>query len=297
MASPAHLPVLLAEVLELLQPHSGGRYVDCTLGAGGHAEAVLQASSPDGVLLGIDADPEALRLAAARLSQFGPRARLVHGNYRDLGALMAQAGFGAVDGILLDLGVSSMQLDQPARGFSFQQEGPLDMRLDPGQGAPAAELVNTLPERELADLIFRYGEERLSRRIARAIVARRTRQRFETTTDLARVVAASTPGRGRIHPATRTFQALRIAVNDELQGLTAALPAAAAALAPGGRLAVIAFHSMEDRIVKQFVRQEGQLHAVTKKPVAPSAAEAAANPRSRSAKLRVAEKLGPEKTS
>ena len=294
----SHVAVLLTEVLEALRPASGGIYVDGTIGAGGHAEAILEASSPDGVLLGVDADSSALAIAAARLARFGPRLRLVQQNYRDIDAVLAQTHLPPPSGVLLDLGVSSMQLDHAARGFSFQADGPLDMRMDPTQGRPtAAQLVNALPERELADLIYRFGEERHSRRIARVVVERRARARFETTGDLARVVAGAVPGPGwrtgrGIHPATRTFQALRIAVNDELAGLEEALPKAAAALAPGGRLAVISFHSLEDRIVKQFMRGAGNsLRILTKKPLVPSSDEQRANPRSRSAKLRVAEKL------
>jgi 16S rRNA (cytosine1402-N4)-methyltransferase len=254
----------------------------------------LEASSPGGRVVGIDADSDALALAASRLASFGDRIRLVQRNYRELDTVIAETNTPAPDGILMDLGVSSMQLDIVERGFSFRAAGPLDMRLDQSRGETAADMVNSLPERDLADLIFRYGEERLSRRIARAIVERRARARFATTDDLARTVAGVMPGRrGRgIHPATRTFQALRIAVNDELGGLEAALPQAAAALRPGGRLAVISFHSLEDRIVKQFIRDAaGTLRAVTRKPLVPSAAEQHDNPRSRSAKLRVAEKL------
>ena len=285
------------EVLEALRPESGGTYVDGTVGAGGHAEAILEASSPDGVLLGVDADSSALAIAAARLARFGSRLHLAQQNYRDIDLVLAETHLPPPNGVLLDLGVSSMQLDQAARGFSFRADGPLDMRMDVTHGPTAAQLVNTLAERELADLIYRYGEERHSRRIARAVVERRTRVRFETTSDLASVVASAVPGQGWrngrvIHPATRTFQALRIAVNDELAGLEEALPKAAAALAPGGRLAVISFHSLEDRIVKQYLRGAGGgLRILTKKPFVPNAEEQRTNPRSRSAKLRVAEKL------
>ena len=295
MASLAlpHLPVLPAEVLGALLPASGGTYVDCTVGAGGHAAAILDASAPDGRLLGIDADPEALATAAQRLAPFGDRVRLVHRNYRELSRVLTETITPPPHGILLDLGVSSMQLDRAARGFSFQSDGPLDMRLDPTGGETAADLVNSLPERDLADLIFRYGEERHSRRIARSITARRTSARFQTTADLARTVAGAAGGhRAGIHPATRTFQALRIAVNEELRGLEQALPQAADALAPGGRLAVISFHSLEDRIVKQFLRSRPeQLRILTKKPIVATEAELRANARSRSAKLRAAEKL------
>jgi 16S rRNA (cytosine1402-N4)-methyltransferase len=283
-----------AEVLDALRPAPGGTYVDCTVGAGGHAVAILEASAPGGRLLGIDTDPSALAIAAARLAPFGDRVRLVQRNFRELQHVLSETQTTAPDGILLDLGVSSMQLDRPERGFSFQADGPLDMRLDQTAGRTAADLVNTLPERELADLIFRYGEERYSRRVARAIVGRRSSARFERTADLAHTVA-SRVGRGGgrgIHPATRTFQALRIAVNDELGGLEEVLPQAADALAPGGRLAVISFHSLEDRIVKQFLRSRPETLAIlTKKPIVASPEEQRGNPRSRSAKLRFAEKL------
>lgn len=290
---------MTAAVLDALRPTSGGTYVDGTVGAGGHAAAILEASAPGGFLLGIDTDPNALQLAASRLAQFGRRVRLVQRNYRELQNVLKETEVGSPDGILLDLGVSSMQLDRPERGFSFQHDGPLDMRMDPSVGATAADIVNSLPERELADLIYRFGEERQSRRIARAIITRRASASFQTTADLARTVASATGGRSGshgLHPATRTFQALRIAVNDELGGLADALPQATAALMPGGRLAVISFHSLEDRAVKQFIRgQTGTLVALTKKPLTANAGELSANPRSRSAKLRVAEKIASEK--
>ena len=292
--SPAHRPVLLTEVLEALRPAPGGMYVDCTAGAGGHSEAVLDASAPDGTVLGIDADPSALDLAAACLRRFGERVRLEQANYRELDVVLARSHTSPVNGILLDLGVSSMQLDQPARGFSFQADGPLDMRMDRSTGRTAADVVNTLPERELANLIFEFGEERFSRRIAREIVQRRVRAPFETTSDLARAIAAAVPGRPGwgIHPATRTFQALRIFVNDELGGLEEVLPKAVAALKPGGRLAVISFHSLEDRIVKRFfLANRERLEILTKKPLVATEAEQRQNPRSRSAKLRVAARL------
>ncbi|WP_322487215.1 16S rRNA (cytosine(1402)-N(4))-methyltransferase RsmH [Chloroflexus sp.] len=294
-----HTPVLLAEVIAALAPRPGGCYLDATVGGGGHALAVLQAAQPGGVLLGIDADPAALAATAGRLAEvgLGQQAVLRHGSFADLATLAAEAGFTAVDGILFDLGVSSYQLDTPERGFSFAADGPLDMRLDPTQGPTAADLVNRLSERELADIIFQYGEEHAARRIARAIVERRRSQPFHATADLAAVVARAVGGRhGRIHPATRTFQALRIAVNHELDRLVAALPQAVALLSPGGRLAVISFHSLEDRIVKQFLRAEAageapRLAIITKKPVVVSDAEVAANPRARSAKLRVAVRI------
>ncbi|HEX9371439.1 MAG TPA: 16S rRNA (cytosine(1402)-N(4))-methyltransferase RsmH [Roseiflexaceae bacterium] len=295
-----HVPVLLNEVVAGLAPRSGGRYVDGTLGGGGHAAAILDRSAPDGRLLGIDADPAALAAAGARLAGFAGRATLVHGNFRDLGWLAREHGFAQVDGLLLDLGVSSHQLDTPERGFSFAVDAPLDMRLDPTGGETAADLVNGTPEGELADLIYRYGEERGSRRIARLIVEARRKRLIATTGELADLVARALGGRrGKIHPATRTFQALRIAVNRELESLEMALPQAVELLAPGGRLAVIAFHSLEDRIVKLFFRAEsgyggagrGRLQIITKKPIEASEEENRTNSRSRSAKLRIAERV------
>ena len=293
MTQAPHTPVLLEATLRLLQPRADGTYIDATLGAGGHAEALLQASDPTGRLLGLDQDTTALHLARTRLALYGERATLVHANFRDLSRVAHAHGWTAADGILLDLGLSSMQLDQAERGFAFSHAAPLDMRMDPTQGLSATDLVNTLPERELADLIYEYGEEPASRRIARAIVAARP---VETTTQLAQVVArvAGGKGRWRIHPATRTFQALRIAVNDELGALKAVLPQAVSLLTPGGRLAVISFHSLEDRIVKQFMRdetQQGRLLTLTRKPVTADETETAANSRARSAKLRAAERL------
>jgi 16S rRNA (cytosine1402-N4)-methyltransferase len=296
-----HTPVLLSEVLDGLAPRSGGRYLDGTLGGGGHAAAVLEASAPNGRLLGIDADPAALAAAGTRLAAFGERPTLAHGNFRDIGRLAREQGFEQIDGLLLDLGVSSHQIDTPERGFSFAADAPLDMRLDPTGGATAADLVNDTPESELADLIFRYGEERGSRRVARFIAEARRKRSIETTIELAELVTRALGGRhGKIHPATRTFQALRIAVNRELESLETALPQAVELLAPGGRMAIISFHSLEDRIVKLFFRAESgyggteqpaRLQIITKKPIEASEQEARANPRSRSAKLRVAEKL------
>lgn len=297
-----HVPVLLNEVIAGLAPRPGGRYIDATLGGAGHAFAMLAASVPDGRLLGIDADPAALAAAEARLLPYSARASLVHGNFRELARLAAAHGFASADGILLDLGVSSYQLDTPARGFSFAADAPLDMRLDPTQGPTAAELLNDTPEEALADLIYRYGDERGSRRIARQIGEARRKRPIASTGELAELVARALGGRhGKIHPATRTFQALRIAVNHELESLEAALPQAIELLAPGGRLAIISFHSLEDRIVKLFFRAESgyagsphnRLAIVTKKPIVAGADEAQRNPRSRSAKLRIAERLGP----
>lgn len=293
---PIHVPVLTAEVLEFLRPRSGGRYLDATVGLAGHAQAILEACGPAGRLLGIDRDPEALRMAGERLAGFGPRARLLQGRYEALPDLLNPAD--RFEGILFDLGASALQLETPERGFSFAKEGPLDMRMDPTGGPTAAEMVGRLREEELADLIFRWGEERWSRRIARGIAAARRQAPIATTTALAAVVARAIPRAKwprQIHPATRTFQALRIAVNEELAGLADALAAAAARLSPGGRLAVIGFHSLEDRIVKHAWRElaaAGEIRILTRRPVVAGAAEVEQNPRARSAKLRVLEKSG-----
>ena len=307
-----HLPVLYHDVLDTLQPRMGGRYVDGTLGAGGHAAGILEASAPDGLLLGLDVDPQALSLARQRLSEYGTRAIIMQASYTTLSEQLKALHWPPVEGILLDLGASSMQFDTPERGFSFQVDAPLDMRFDPRNPTRAADLVNNLPERELADLIFQYGEERRSRQVARAIVRARP---IYTTGKLAKIVAEAVgSGHGRrsrehLHPATRTFQALRIAVNRELEALETCLPQAVSALAPGGRLAIIAFHSLEDRIVKQFFRRESRdcicppdqpvctcghlavLKEITRRPIRPQDVEIERNPRSRSARLRVAEKL------
>ena len=282
----AHEPVLLAETLELLAVRAGAFYVDGTVGQGGHSEAILRRSAPDGRLLASDRDPEAVAAATARLRPYGERARVVHADYRELPAHLGEE---RPHGILLDLGLSSAQLDDPERGFSFQADGPLDMRMDQTGGETAAEVVNRLPEPELADLIYRFGEEPSSRRIARAIVFARRTARIRTTRELAEIVrrAAGRPRPG-LHPATRTFQALRIRVNRELQGLGEAVAALARCLAPRGRLAVIAFHSLEDREVKQAFRgleKEG-FRRLTKKPLRPTGEEVGHNPRSRSARLR-----------
>jgi 16S rRNA (cytosine1402-N4)-methyltransferase len=290
-----HLPVLAAEVAAFLAPRPGGRYLDATVGLGGHAVSLLEASGSAGTLVGLDCDPEALRMAGERLADFGGRVTLLHGRYEALAALLDPGA--RFDGILFDLGTSALQLDTPARGFSFATDGPLDMRMDPTRGPTAAELIRRLPERELANLIYRWGEERWSRRIARAVVASRREVPIGSTAALAAVVARAIP-RGKwprqIHPATRTFQALRIAVNEELTGLRAALLAAADRLAAGGRMAVISFHSLEDRIVKQTWREleaAAAARILTRRPVAPGEAEARRNPRARSAKLRVLECL------
>ena len=282
-----HVPVLLAETLELLAVRPGGLFVDGTVGLGGHASAVLRASAPDGRLLGLDRDGETLARARERLAEFGDRARLEQGDLREI---PERLGDERADGILLDLGVSSVQLDEKERGFSFQAEGPLDMRMDRRAGPTAADLVNRMRERDLADLLYEYGEEPASRRIARAIVFARERQRITTTTELADIVRRAAPRSRRpgLHPATRTFQALRIRTNQELEGLGEAMERAATRLKPGGRMAVIAFHSLEDRAVKEAFRSlAGRgFRLLTKKPVRPTEAEVRRNPRARSARLR-----------
>jgi len=289
---------MVAEVLEHLQPSRGGVFVDGTAGLGGHARALLEAGASQ--LVGVDRDPAAVELARERLREFGDRARVVHGDYRDLPAILDREGVGAVDGILLDLGVSSMQLDAPGRGFSFRRDEPLDMRMDTSAGATAAEAIAGADEKTLADVIYELGEDRHARRIARAIVEARARAPITTTGRLADVVRRAVPRRGytRIDPATRTFQAVRIWVNRELEGLGDCLMAASARLAPGGRLVVITFHSLEDRIVKHVLRalQAAGTHGLrvlTKRPLVPSAAETERNPRARSAKLRAAEVTAP----
>ena len=290
----AHEPVLFDEVMAALAPRAGGRYVDGTLGNAGHAAGILERSNPDGRLLGIDLDPHALEAAREALATYGERATLVHGSFAHLGEIARECRLTPVDGIILDLGLSSMQLAQAERGFSFQLDGPLDMRFDPSADTTAADLVNTLPADELADILYQYGEEPMSRRIARAIVNARP---LHTTAELADVVARSVGRRGRIHPATRAFQALRIAVNDELEVLEQGLAQGVNALTSGGRLAVIAFHSLEDRVVKNYFRQQagaGTLCLVTRRPLQASEGERERNPRSRSAKLRVVEKLQAE---
>jgi 16S rRNA (cytosine1402-N4)-methyltransferase len=251
-----HLPVLFHEIIHALQPRDGGLYIDCTVGAGGHAWGILDASAPNGKLIGFDVDTQALELARVKLEKFGDRAFLKKTSYTKLVSQLKNLGLSKVDGILLDLGVSSMQLDTPQRGFSFRKDAPLDMRFDSDSLVTASDLVNGLPEKTLADIIYEFGEERKSRQIAQAIVAQRP---VNTTKELAEIIVkAIRPGRGNIHPATRTFQALRIATNDELRAVEIALPQAIQSLAPGGRLAIISFHSLEDRIVKRYFRQESQ---------------------------------------
>ncbi|MDH5606329.1 MAG: 16S rRNA (cytosine(1402)-N(4))-methyltransferase RsmH [Anaerolineae bacterium] len=306
-AQSPHIPVLYQEILDALQPQPGKRYVDCTLGAGGHAAGLLQASAPSGRLLGLDVDPGALAIAAKKLEAFGRRAHLVQASYTTLSVQLAALGWEHADGILLDLGASSMQFDAPARGFSFMQDGPLDMRFSPEGMLTAADIVNTWEQDELADILFKYGEERRSRQIAGAIIQARP---LHTTAQLADVIAkaAKGPKHSRLHPATLSFQALRIAVNAEMQAIESVLPQALAALAPHGRLAVISFHSLEDRIVKHFLRhhsrdqhnphhpknpviEKASIKLINRKPLLPTEEEIRQNPRARSAKLRVAEKL------
>lgn len=284
-----HRPVLLAEVVGFLAPAPGKLIVDATCGTGGHTQALLERGAR---VVALDRDPQALALARERLAAFQARLQLVKGDFRRLRELLASLEINEVDGVLFDLGVSSLQLDTPARGFSFREEAPLDMRMDPSQSRTAGELVNRLPEEELARILWEYGEERYARRIARAIVRARDKAPIESTTELARLVARCyPPGRHRIHPATRTFQALRIAVNDELSALEEGLSQAVELLRPGGVICVISFHSLEDRIVKHRFREwaaAGRLELLTRKPTRPSSAEVAENPRARSAKLRAA---------
>ena len=315
-----HLPVLYKTIITALQPKSTGRYIDGTLGAGGHSAGILAESAPDGEILGFDLDPQALAIARERLASFGKRIHIVQASYTTMKEEAAKLGWEAVDGIVLDFGVSSMQLDTPERGFSFIHDGPLDMRFTPsGFGATpyaslsAADLVNSTAEAELADIIFRYGEERLSRKIARAIVNNRP---IGTTKELADLILKHIGKKERIHPATRTFQALRIVVNGELESIETVLPLAVSLLRspdpksgkPGGRLAVISFHSLEDRLVKEYFRREStdcicpprqpictcghkaSIIEINRKPLEASEEEILANSRARSAKLRVAEK-------
>ena len=279
-----HEPVLLKEALDLLNVQPGGVYVDATFGGGGHTRGIVERG---GQVLAIDQDPDAHK-RAERLG--GVAIRFVRSNFRNLETVLASQGLPSVQGILADLGVSSFHLEDPDRGFSYQREGPLDMRMS-GEGPTAADLVNTLDEEELANLIWRYGEERQSRRIARAIVEARRRQPITTTTQLAEIVRGAVGFRKAGHPARKTFQALRIYLNDELGALEDFLEAAARVLAPGGRLVVISFHSMEDRIVKHFLKEDDRFRVLTKKPIVPSEEERHANPRARSAKLRGGERL------
>ena len=307
MATSTHIPVLLKEAIEALAVQPGGRYIDCTIGGGGHAAAILERSSPGGQLLGIDADHEALSIAKASLGAYRGSCLLVNENFVNLEAILYKYDFLPVDGVLLDLGLSSLQLSGSGRGFSFQLDAPLDMRLNSGQEDTAADIINALPEIELAHLLKIYGEEGYSRQIARHIVRKRP---IKTTLQLVQVIEQVVGSRrGRIHPATRTFQALRIAVNHELEHLQTALKQAVNLLGFEGRLVVISYHSLEDRIVKQFMRREAMgcicplgtqtcvcghtpsLKLINTKVITPSLAEARSNPRSRSAKLRGAERL------
>lgn len=309
MRAPRHVPVMAREVVDALRLRDGGRYLDGTFGAGGYTTAMLDRA--DCHVIAIDRDPDAIAAGRALAERYAPRLRLIEGRYGDMAELLSAEGVEEVDGVALDLGVSSMQFDQAERGFSFRSSGPLDMRME-RSGPSAADLVNESDEAELADIIWRYGEERRSRRVARSIVESRRAGRIETTGELAEIVrrAVGPAAKDESDPATRTFQALRIAVNDELGELERGLVAAELVLAPGGRLAVVSFHSLEDRAVKEFVRlragrtpspsrhappRSGErpvtLRDLTRKPVLPSDAEVAANPRARSARLRVAEKL------
>ena len=294
-----HIPVLVEEVLAGLHCRPGGVYVDCTIGQGGLAARILEAAGPGGMLIGIDRDEEALAMTRERLKEFTTQLRLVHGNFGDIKQHVRTLGFSCVDGIVFDLGVSSVQLNDANRGFSFMAEGPLDMRMDRSRETTAAQLLERLPEVELSNIIFQYGEERYARRIARSIARAREFRSLRTTTDLVSVIRSAVPSsyrHGRIHFATRTFQALRIAVNGELDVLAAAFRDAADMLSPGGRLCIISFHSLEDRIAKHTIRelsqgQEPVLLVKTKRPVVALESEVTGNPRSRSAKLRIAERL------
>jgi 16S rRNA (cytosine1402-N4)-methyltransferase len=309
MSVPVHVPVLLDEVVAGLQPRPGGRFVDCTIGLGGHAAAILERISPSGRLLGVDADPNAIKISKDRFSNYGEAVTLVNDNFVNLDAICKEYLFHPVDGILFDLGVSSLQLDTAERGFSFHLDAPLDMRFSPEQGLTASDIVNRFSEQELAKLIERYGEERHSRRIARYIAQNRP---ITTTAELAQLVeqaSVASSRRSRIHPATRTFMALRIAVNSELQNLELALKQTPDLLRPGGRLTVISYHSLEDRIVKQFMRYAASscvcppgtiicrcghvptLKLISRKVIKPASLEIESNPRSRSARLRIAERL------
>lgn len=306
MPLSAHIPVLYQDIILALNPKRRGRYVDGTLGAGGHAAGILKASSPDGELLGLDVDPQALDIARRNLAEFGTRITIIQASYTTLKDQLLKIGWASLDGMLLDLGASSMQFDTPQRGFSFQAAGDLDMRFDPTNPLTAAHLVNELPEQELANLLFKYGEEPRSRQIARAIISARP---INSTLQLAEVISSANPTRGKLHPATLIFQALRIVVNDELRAIEDVLPQAIQALSPGGRLAVISFHSLEDRIVKGYFRQESKdclcpprqpvctcghkatIHEVNRRPRTPDDQESSTNPRARSAKLRIVEKI------
>ncbi len=295
MTPSAHEPVMVAEVLELLQPSRGGLFVDCTVGLGGHSRALLEAGASR--VLGLDRDPKALALARDTLAAFGDRVELVHADYRELERVLDERGIAQAAGILADLGVSSMQFDTAGRGFSFRRDEPLDMRMDQSRGPSVTDLLRDVDETELADVIYRFGEERASRRVARAIVHARRESPIDTTGRLAAIVRRAVPHKGhqRIDPATRTFQALRIWVNRELDGLDAFLGAAARRLLANARLAIVTFHSLEDRIVKHTFRAMEKagdgLRILTKRPLVPADEEVARNPRARSAKLRAIERF------
>jgi 16S rRNA (cytosine1402-N4)-methyltransferase len=297
-----HFPVMPSEVLYWLLGDGRKIFLDCTVGYSGHAEKLLEGSGPDGRLVGLDRDRSAIEASRQRLSRFGARAILIHGHFMELKQHLSEQGLAQVDGIIFDLGVSSPQLDEPARGFSFQNEGPLDMRMDQSMDGTAADLINRWPEAQLADAIYQFGEERFSRRIARAIVRARERHPLGTTKELVSVIEGAVPANyrhGRLHCATRTFQALRISVNQELDCLEPALCDAVDVLSPGGRLCVISFHSLEDRIVKHTFRalsgkEDPALVVLTKKPQVSTREESDRNPRSRSAKLRVIQRVSKE---
>lgn len=297
MSEQLHVPVLVDEVRALLQPERGGIFVDCTVGLAGHSRMLLDNGATR--LIGIDRDTDALALTRASLAQYGDRVTLVHADYRDIDAVLDAQGVREVSGLLADFGVSSMQLDAEGRGFSFRRDEPLDMRMDRTSGETAADLIDRVDEHELADVIYEFGEERRSRQVARAIVNAREHGRIETTGRLAEIVRRAVAARGwqRIDPATRTFQALRIWVNRELDGLDSFIGSAARRLQPGGRMALIAFHSLEDRVVKHTLRDLSRgdrkvVELLTRHPIVASDAEAAANPRARSAKLRGAVRVG-----
>jgi 16S rRNA (cytosine1402-N4)-methyltransferase len=316
LTAARHQPVMVDRVADLLRPRPGGTYVDATLGLGGHAERLLEASAPDGRVVGLDRDPAALALARDRLAWAGERLQAVAASFTDLGAVAGRLGLEAVDGVLYDLGVSSLQLDEADRGFSYRADAPLDMRMDPTTGITAAEVLATYPRAELARILRDYGEERFAGRIARALDEARRRAPITTTGQLAELVKTAVPAAARRtgpHPARRAFQALRIEVNRELDALRASLPQAIDLLAPGGRLVVLAYHSLEDRIVKQALADAAgrtapaphrlpveppaaapaRVTVLTRRPERPAPAEVAANPRAESAKLRAAEKLPP----
>lgn len=295
--TPLHIPVLSGEVINLLNLKPGSIVVDATLGLGGHSKIMAEKIGPNGIIIGIDKDVESIKIVNKNLCIKKPNGQLVvvHGSYVDVDTIVANYGHKAVDAIFFDLGLSSLQLDTATRGFSFQKSAPLDMRFDVTEPVTAADIVNGYPVKKLADLIWQFGQERQSRKIAKAIFDRRRKQRIETTDDLAQIVSQAKGGRrGKIHPATLTFQALRIAVNQELLAIQTALPKAIKLLKPKGRLAVISYHSLEDRLVKHLFRdlaRSGQITLIVKKPITASVDEIKNNPRARSAKLRVVEKI------